>query len=273
MNRILFKHLVFFSFVFVFSLLLIFLLPFVQRWGNTPATVDSKPLKIGFIERKLTELIAPTIRNDPALVDKEALNETMQTIFDRLSLKLPPNPYEFEIFIMDSGAVNAFAAPGGLIVFNTTLLNRCENAEEAAAVMAHEIGHIINKDSVKRLRSELGLSIFFYILSGGSQNMAESLTKMIISNTYSRTQERRADQFCFDLMAKAGIDPIHYANFFDRLLEDGGDFPLEFLSTHPQTEDRIEAAREASRTFDSETIQEYGIDWEQVKESLSSLFR
>ncbi|MHC4984410.1 MAG: M48 family metalloprotease, partial [Planctomycetota bacterium] len=161
-------------------------------------------------------------------------------------------PYRFAV--LRSETPNAFALPGGRIYITAGLMRNLRNERQLAAVLGHEIGHIVNKDSVKGIQNDLGVRILATIaeaaLKGSGGQVAGTATKVagsIVNLRYSRKQEYRADKCGITNIEKAGYNPWGGVEVLEVLQElkdsEGGSF-LEIFQTHPLTSKRIEKARE-----------------------------
>ncbi|MEM6728819.1 MAG: M48 family metallopeptidase [Pseudomonadota bacterium] len=154
------------------------------------------------------------------------------------------------VYVLDSDMVNAFALPGGIIVFMRGLLEEAENAQEIAAVYAHEVGHVVARDpSRMALRSAGSVGVLGLLLgdfAGGA--VVLFLTNRLIAANYSQEAEAAADAFSHDVLLRAGIRPDAMAAFFERLRDEFGEAPglVQQFLTHPAFEDRIAAARAAT---------------------------
>ena len=149
--------------------------------------------------------------------------------------------------VLDSDAINAFAAPGGRIVIFRGLIDAAESADEVAGVLAHEIAHVIHRHPTEATIRVLGSWIFFRAVLGDSAGSAGTL---LIAFAHSRENEVQADRTALTLLRETGIGSQGMAAFFERLtdveVESGADRIPSFLSTHPPTGERlraIEAAR------------------------------
>lgn len=173
--------------------------------------------------------------------------------FDKILARLNPQvdlPYDIQYTVLDHDMVNAFALPGGRIVFFRGLIEDAESADEVAAVFAHEIGHVVNRDPTRdALRSAGSIGVLGLLLgdfAGGTAVLF--LTNQLINAQYSQKAEARADDYAHDLLARAGLSPAALASFFERLLAQYGEeegFVSHFAS-HPLMIDRIRAARDAA---------------------------
>jgi len=156
----------------------------------------------------------------------------------------------FQFAVIESDDINAFAAPGGYVYFYSGLIREMDKESELVAVMAHEISHVVGRHSIKRLQSVMGASILLQLaLGGGSENTRAlaSTALGIVMSGYSRSQETEADNFGTLYMTKAGWNPQGMLTMFDKLGALSGQQEIglfEMLaSTHPATDNRIEATR------------------------------
>lgn len=145
--------------------------------------------------------------------------------------------------------VNAFALPGGKIGVYTGLLKVARTDAQLAAVLGHEVGHVIAHHGAERMSQSLatqgGLALAG-ALARDNPNRAMVLgalglgAQLGVLLPYSRTQESEADLIGLDLMARAGFDPAQSVELWKNMSASGGAAPPEFLSTHPANQSRIE---------------------------------
>ncbi|MEM8555592.1 MAG: M48 family metallopeptidase [Pseudomonadota bacterium] len=158
-------------------------------------------------------------------------------------------PYPVTINVINGRMVNAFAAPGGQVIILRGLIDAAETPEEVAAVLAHEIGHVVARDPVRLMLRSAGtagiLSMLLGDITGGT--LIATVSTQLIDASYSREAERAADKFAADTLVQAGVSPNALADFFNRLLEGqgGGDTAAAFgyFSSHPPTAERISEAQ------------------------------
>ena len=227
------------------------------------------------LERQLKAIIKKSILLDSAYLENREVEESLDAILERLVGAMEELPYEIEVIVIDSPAVNAAAFPGGLIVVYSGLIGFAYSAQEAAAVLAHELGHVASKDPVRKLARQVGISVVLGMLRGGGDaTVAENLVRSILDAQYSQEQERRADEYAIKLLSRAGINPESLGSFFRRLSEyqsGGGNILLAYLGTHPQLEERIEKADLLSEAMITD-IKSLDIDWESVRRNFPSIF-
>jgi predicted Zn-dependent protease len=158
----------------------------------------------------------------------------------------------WEINLFDDPQINAFAIPGGKVGVHEGLFKVASSEQQLAAVLGHEIAHILLKHTAKRLSTQswtqTGLTVAS-ILVGLSDHSATD--KALIMATlglgsvygvmmpFSRKQETEADLLGQKLMVKAGYDPSAAISLWQNMLKSKATSTPEFLSTHPSGQTRI----------------------------------
>ncbi len=226
-------------------------------------------------EMRFKTAIKQFIAADASLVENDELNGVIADLARRLRDHIKADhPYEIEIMVVDSRMVNAMALPGGLIILYVPLIRLTETPEELAAVMAHELGHVIHRDPLRKMIRQMGIAATLALLRGDSSTLLENTIRNLLDLKYTRDQESAADDFALETLVAAGIDPIHFAAIMEKLDpgRGGGESKLvKYLSTHPHRGERVEKARRASAQFAS-AGDDSTIDWPRVKKLLPSVF-
>ena len=142
---------------------------------------------------------------------------------------------------------NAFALPGGTIVFTDGLIELSESDEELLAIFLHELGHVKNRHMVKQGLRKSMLTLMIMAITGdltAATDLATTLPTMLLSLSYSREFETEADEYALEQMEKAGVDKKHYHNIMSRLMNQTQTAPFwmssEYLSTHPAPDERLQ---------------------------------
>mmetsp|Transcript_57183 Transcript_57183/g.107520 ORF Transcript_57183/g.107520 Transcript_57183/m.107520 type:complete len:397 (-) Transcript_57183:381-1571(-) len=156
--------------------------------------------------------------------------------------------YRWQFQLLNDDSVNAFACPGGFIFVNRGL-RRIATDDELAAVLGHEIGHVLHRHSQQRMvQSRLGSIVLEALLVGDGDGVSEGIggevagillrgADTLLTLSYSRANEYEADAVAWWASLSAGYAPEGAASFFRKLGGDG--HGSSWLSTHPATEDRI----------------------------------
>lgn len=157
----------------------------------------------------------------------------------------------WEIVVFEDASPNAFALPGNKIGVHTGMLALVDNQDQLAAVIGHEIGHVLARHSNERASQEFAVSQGMGIIqavSAPQTALGQTALGMLgigaqygILMPYSRTHESEADMIGVDLMAKAGFDPRQSIGLWQKMEQASkGQQPIEFMSTHPSNSTRIQ---------------------------------
>lgn len=157
----------------------------------------------------------------------------------------------WEVVVFEDKSPNAFALPGNKIGVHTGMIALVDNQEQLAAVIAHEVGHVLAKHSNERASQEMavneGMSII-QAVSAPQTTLGQTAMGLLgvgaqygILMPYSRIHESEADMIGVNLMAKSGFDPRQSINLWQKMEQASqGRQPLEFMSTHPSHATRIQ---------------------------------
>ena len=143
--------------------------------------------------------------------------------------------------IEDDTILNAFCTPGGYIYIYTGMIKFLDAEYEFAGVLGHEIAHADERHSTQALTKQYGLDVLFSILLGNDQGTLTQIAKGLINLSYSRNNEEEADLRSVEYLYPTSYDARGAAKFFEKILDLGGGSGPEFLSTHPNPGNRVEA--------------------------------
>ncbi|MDH5181244.1 MAG: M48 family metallopeptidase [Gammaproteobacteria bacterium] len=173
--------------------------------------------------------------------------------FNKLRRGLPhEKAYRLEFRRSPSMGANAIALPGGIIIVTDGLVNLAKNMNEVAAVMAHEIGHIEYRHSLKSMVQDSFIALLISSVTGDISALGiAGMASVITGNSYSQKLESDADNFAFSLLKSQDISPAHFANIMIKLYNTGvaNKVKVSFLSTHPPTQERVNNAEQAAREW------------------------
>ncbi|MCB9881277.1 MAG: M48 family metallopeptidase [Planctomycetes bacterium] len=221
---------------------------------------------VPFLPYSLDEKLGESVESDLAdELDDERLVGVLRSIGERLLANVEDCPFTFRYHVVRDDTVNAFAAPGGVVVFHTALLRDLETPEELAGVLGHEFAHVLERHSMRQLLRTISTSVLWQVLFGSSDGLA--FLPSLLDLRFSRSQEREADRRGYELLRDAGIDPGGLASFLERL-DRHGETPPEFLSTHPDSEERAAEVRRWIERDGRPTPRPLAIDWEAFQERL-----
>lgn len=195
---------------------------------------------------------------EPSKLD-QARQQAVHAAFQAHLLALEANypGHGLKVLLRSSDAIgaNALALPGGIIVFTDDLVRLAEDNAELVAILAHEVGHVVHRHSLRGIvQSSLALWLVLSITGdvSAASDLTTSLPAILTNLGYARGMEWEADGFALEYLLQSGTDPMHFAQIMQRLEaahatdSDSGRFS-EFLSSHPPTADRIQRFVEASK--------------------------
>ncbi|HEX6945143.1 MAG TPA: M48 family metallopeptidase, partial [Casimicrobiaceae bacterium] len=148
-----------------------------------------------------------------------------------------------------AGDLNAFALPGGVIVLLDELVEITQDDDELLGVLAHELGHVVHRHPMRQVAQAVGLFAIASAVWGDVSGIAANAAAIVGAMQYSRAFEHEADLFALSLLQREGrplraLDGV-FARLAERTRAEGGALP-EFLSSHPETDERRERLRAAA---------------------------
>lgn len=222
------------------------------------------------VEQHIGEMVLTQTRAEHPLIEHGPAYDALQTIAQRLAR--PDEKLRF--YLADAPDVNAFAAPGGVVVVYTGLIGAADTPEQVAGVLAHEIAHVELRHSLKQIIQSAGLRATIALILGDVGVFGDLGTTMI-ELSFSRDAERQADARGLERLQQARIDPSGLPAFFEALLEHEAEGPFpSMLSTHPDTRERIASLRASLQAPPSgagaviPAVIPIALDWQAVQHSL-----
>lgn len=250
-------------YIFVFASCLL-LTPLISGCATVynPATGQQELILIDSVsELSLGSRVSASIDREYRLSEDPRYSERVNSIGQNIAAVCDRRdiPYHFKV-IKDS-EVNAFSTLGGYVYVFTGLIERV-NDDELACVLAHEVGHIAARHSVKKLQVDMGYNILMSIAFAKGANAdlqkAIDITFELASLGYSREDEFLADRLAVRYAYKAGYEPDAMISFMEKL----GELEKEkvviapiFLRSHPYLKDRINKVRNEISQLKGKTAQ------------------
>ena len=179
------------------------------------------------------------------------VNEVGETVARKSSRPRTFRGYRFAV--LDTPEINAFACPGGLIFITRGLVQTCATEDQLAAVLAHEVGHVANKDGVNSISQARWSQVLTamgteavkqYAGVGGSlvalfEGSIDDVFKTIVVNGYSRQAEYAADAAALTTLTRAGYDPNALVALLTIMEAKGKGAASGIFKTHPPTSERL----------------------------------
>jgi len=202
-------------------------------------------------EVKIGDRIAPKIEARYVMVTDVDVNERVERIFDRIVAVCDRKDLVYFVKIIDEDPLNAVSLPGGYVYVFRGLIDKVENDDQLAGVIAHEIGHITAKHGVKRMQNAYAaMAVQIAALSSRGVNIASgtnlALTSLFLE--HSVQAEFEADRLSVKYLKKAGFDPSEMAEFLKIVKIEKEKEPLRKFSywkTHPNISQRISVVNQA----------------------------
>lgn len=194
----------------------------------------------------------PTSNSQAAMVDRvgERIASAITRYYTNEGKGEVLEGYKWEFNTVDSKEANAWCMPGGKVVVYTGLLPITQDETGLAIVMGHEIAHAIASHGNERMSQGMiqqlgGAALQVALAQKPAETQNLFLTAYGVGSQvgallpFSRKQETEADEFGLIFAAMAGYDPRQAVPFWERMANQGGGAPPEFLSTHPSSQTRI----------------------------------
>lgn len=193
------------------------------------------------------------MKKEKPISTNQAYNALVQRVGDRLSKVMPVPDAEWEFVVFEDPSPNAFALPGGKVGVHTGLFQISQNEAGLAAVIGHEVGHVVARHSGERMSQNVisGIAVLGagYVLNKktGADGMLPTAAlggaALIATKAFSRKQELEADRMGAIFMARAGYDPQESIALWQRFAawraQSGQKSTPPFLASHPLDETRI----------------------------------
>ncbi len=214
---------------------------------------DITPEQEYYIGRSVAATVLATYKP----YDGAALNQYL-TVLGQTLAQVSDKPETFggyHFLVMETDEINAFAAPGGLILVSRGLLRCCRSEDALAAVLAHEIGHVQSQHglrAIKKGRLTSALTVFA-VEAGknlGGESLAEvtkafegsitDVTSTLMNSGYARALENEADAAAVQILTRAGYDPRALVDMLGEMKARLAADTRGFGKTHPSPDDRIQ---------------------------------
>lgn len=196
--------------------------------------------------------IAKQIEKEYDPIDDPLVQKRVEDIGKKIAAVCDRKEIDYHFYAIDDKEdANAFALPGGFIYVNKKLMDVVGNDNELACILAHEVGHVVARHSVKKLQAIMGYSMLRILMAAApasaplGRGADIAFTEILLG--YSREDEFLADQLAVRYAQLAGYDPNGMITFLEKLREINRRKPLRpksYFKTHPYIPDRIRIVKQ-----------------------------
>ncbi len=184
------------------------------------------------------------------------LNQIGQTL--AMASDRPETFGGYHFLMIDTDEINAFAAPGGLILISKGMVDLCQSEDELAAVLAHEISHVVGKHGLRAIKNSRLTSALTILATEGARTFGGSdlkqlvvdyegsiddITSTLVVSGYSRGLEEEADRTAVSILERVGYDPKALPRMLGEMKKHIQVDGPGFARTHPDPQDRVDAIR------------------------------
>ena len=204
------------------------------------------------------------------IVQDPTINRYLNAVGDSLARLTSRSDLEWHFYMVNTNEFNAFALPGGYIYVNRGVAERADRLDQFASVIAHEIGHVVLRHSVKQMEQMQGANVgvtvacaLTSICNSGLGQAGINVAGSAIFAKFSRSDEAEADAAGVQELVRANINPNGMPEMFQKLLNERQSSPgaLDaWFADHPLEEDRIQATQAQIAKYDPAIIRSLPTD-------------
>ncbi|MBL7197217.1 MAG: septum formation protein Maf [Candidatus Omnitrophica bacterium] len=202
-------------------------------------------------EINLGRAVSRAYEKEYKLVQDVALEERVRKVGEKIASVCDRKDVNYYFKVVDQEDMNAVSLPGGFVYVNKGLMEKIDNDDELACVLAHEVGHIVAKHHIKRLQASLGYTFLNVLASQttsprftGGMNLA--IVQMMLA--YSREDEFLADKLGIIYAKRAGYNAEAMVGFLEKLKQENKkhirSIQATYFRTHPYISERIAKAKQ-----------------------------
>lgn len=212
--------------------------------GCAPAVTTQQEVQAGSDYARQINAQLPILRDSYT-------NQYINQLGRQIAAQADPRGIPYTFYVVNSDVVNAFSIPGGYVYVNRGVIERADNVSQLAGVLAHEIGHVVERHGIQQAQraqnANTALSILYGVLMRRNPSTVEQAGIQVGGSAvfagYSRTAEREADHDAVIFMMRSGYNPHGLPQFFNKLMSEQQRQPSkveQWFATHPLTEERIQ---------------------------------
>ncbi len=194
-------------------------------------------------------------------IKNDSLKKEFLKVADPLFSQIEKEGYAIDLYFVQNPTINAFALPGGKVIIQTGLIQNAKSWEEVMGVLSHELAHVTRRHHIRGIINNIGIYTLLAVVVGDVSAFAGTFAQLggdLASLANSRDFENEADETGLAYLEKAKMKPEGLISFFETLKKENATaldsainskVDLSFLSTHPNTQDRIDNLKEKVKSI------------------------
>jgi beta-barrel assembly-enhancing protease len=205
-------------------------------------------------EKEAGDKLFTTLSLNYHFIKNDSLKKEFIKVASPLFKEIEQHGYKIDLYFVKDSEINAFALPGGKVIIQTGLIENAKSWEEVMGVLSHELSHVTRRHHIRGIINNVGIFALLSATVGDVSALAGTFANLggeLASLSNSRAFENEADETGWDYLVKAKINPSGFISFFETLKKENEketaidstlnkSIDLSFLSTHPDTQDRID---------------------------------
>jgi len=226
-------------------------------------------------EVEIGQQVALDVESEQKLLKNVTVQNYVNGVGQKIVRVCDRRDIEYKFKVIDKKEINAFACPGGYVYVYVGLLEILNSEAELAAVLSHEVSHLVARHSMKKLQNIYGYSILAQIALGdkakGAAGEVVNVAAMLILQGYSRDNEFEADRYGILYAKDAGYNPRGMVRVFEKFKKMEGNPPpavLGLLYSHPPAGDRIRRGESEIKSVGGTSLPYYADRFKKIKSQL-----
>jgi beta-barrel assembly-enhancing protease len=212
--------------------------------GCAPAMTTQQEVQAGSDYSRQINAQLPIVRDSYT-------NQYINQLGRQIAAQADPRGIPYTFYVVNSDVVNAFSIPGGYIYVNRGIIERADNVSQLAGVLAHEIGHVVERHGIQQAQrtqnANTALSVLYGVLMRRNPSTVERAGIQVgggaVFAGYSRGTENEADRDAIVYMIKSGYNPRGLPQFFGKMVSEQQRQPSkveQWFATHPGSAERVQ---------------------------------
>ena len=208
-------------------------------------------------EKEAGDKLFSTLSLQYKFIKNDSLEKEFLKVAQPLVKQIEKDGFKIDLYFVKDASINAFALPGGKVIIQTGLIENAKSWEEVMGVVSHELSHVTRRHHIRGIINNLGIFTILSATFGDVSALAGTFLNLggeLASLSNSRDFEYEADETGWKYLTQAKINPKGLITFFETLEKEEKEneikskidktIDLSFLSTHPDTKDRINALKQ-----------------------------